>query len=612
MPGPTVNIAELRGRIDLVEIVSTRVALRRSGRRLVGLCPLHEETSPSFSVDEQKQLWHCFGCKQGGDVFDFVQKVESLAFMEAAQWLARRAGVALRSAKGQSQTEPLELVHEEAARFFQTRLLASEAAQARAYLEHRSISPKSIELFRLGWAPTDWEELSRHLRAKGFDEALQLKAGLVVKRQDSAGCYDRFRGRIIFPIMDTDGRPIGFGGRLLEDGQDGPKYLNSPETSLFQKSRVLYGLSQARRAIASAEQALIAEGYFDVISCHQAGIEISVAPLGTALTGQQVQILRRHAKRLYLCFDADSSGLAAAARSIPLFDRAALEVRVVAMPEGLDPDSLVRQRGGQELKGLMDSAKPLVEWQLDFIEKKYATSTSEGARLFRREALSVVAGLSEPIERIRFVKNLAERLAAADTSWLDRISLLERSLLRELEGTRETGGQARSPEPERQTGDRLEQMLLGTMLADASAAELIAREMREDDFGDPTRREIFAAAKELAADGKAQDLELLKEACSSAARAKLAELALTGLIRPLGNAALEEALERVRERRVRRMARDASMGRLPEADFVRFGEQKKEVSLRKADRIAVKKVKALSPLAWKEQVRKNVQERKGL
>jgi DNA primase len=574
----------------------------------VGLCPLHEETAPSFSVDEQKQLWHCFGCKQGGDVFDFVQKVENLSFMEAARWLARRAGLSLRGAKDQSQTESLELVHEEAARFFQARLHDSEGAKARAYLEGRGISPKSIEAFRLGYAAPQWEELSRHLRARGFAEELLVKAGLVVRRQDGAGCYDRFRDRIIFPIMNVDGRVIGFGGRLLEDGQEGPKYLNSPETLLFQKSRVLYGLFQARRAIVPAGEALIAEGYFDVISCHQAGIEIGVAPLGTALTGQQVQTLRRHAKCLYLCFDADSSGLAAAVRSIPLFDRAGLEVRAVAVPEGFDPDSLIRQRGGEELKRLMQDAKPLVEWQLDLLEKRHATS--EAARLFRREALAVVAGLSEPVERLRLIKNLAERLAVADSSWLDRISLLERSLLRELEGIRGGVGQVKPSGPQPQMGDRLEQMLLGAMLADSVAAGLIAQHMLEDDFEDTGKKEIFAAAKRLAGEGKGEDLEALKEACSSGARAELAEMAVAGLIQPLGKAALEEALDRVRERRVRRIARDASMGRLPEDDGARFREEKKEVSARKGDRIGVKKVKALSALAWKEQVRRKVQERR--
>jgi DNA primase len=295
------QIEAIRARADIVEIVQQYVALRPSGRGFKGLCPFHSEKTPSFNVDPERGLWRCYGaCGTGGDVFSFVQKVDNLSFPEAAEKLARRYGLPFQrggeSPERASERERLFRVNALAEAFFREQF--QQAPRVREYVARRGLSPESVDQFRLGYAPAAWERLAAYLAARRVPEADAERVGLLVR--DERGVRDRFRNRLIFPIVDVEGRPIAFGGRAMEDVP--PKYLNSPETPIFTKGRTLYGLHLARKAIQSAGSAVVVEGYMDLIACHQAGITQAVATLGTAITPDAVRVLRRHTSQLVLAY----------------------------------------------------------------------------------------------------------------------------------------------------------------------------------------------------------------------------------------------------------------------------------------------------------------------
>ena len=345
------DIDEVRSRIDLVSVVERYVTLKRAGGKLKGLCPFHQEKTPSFTVSPEIGRWYCFGsCAEGGDVFKFVQKIENLSFPEALERLALQANVTLtgrrngtdaglgdgpRSEAGEK--DRIYRINALALRFYRETL--GRSSVARNYLQERGLVHAAQENFSLGFAVDEWDGLCRFLTQKGVALADAEKAGLVTIGE--RGTFDKLRGRLIFPIFDVQERPIAFGGRLIAEARPGqPKYWNSPETPVFSKSRTLYGLSRARKAIAAREQAIVVEGYTDVIACHQAGFENVVATLGTSLTEEHVQILARLASVVMLAFDADSAGLKAAGRAAQIFEAQEVEVRVLDLPEGEDPDSL--------------------------------------------------------------------------------------------------------------------------------------------------------------------------------------------------------------------------------------------------------------------------------
>ncbi|HEB02137.1 MAG TPA: DNA primase, partial [Nitrospirae bacterium] len=305
---------EVKSRLDIVEHISDYVQLKRSGANYKGLCPFHNEKTPSFMVHPAKQIFHCFGCNAGGDVFTFTMKHEGLSFPEALALLARRAGVELKPQSGykKGERERLKAAVVEAMSFFQAELKRSKVAGE--YINKRGLTPETVKEFSIGYVPQGWHNLLNHLKKKGFKEDVIIKAGLAVK--GDRGPYDVFRARLIFPILDMHGEPVAFGGRVIDDGQ--PKYLNSPESTLFKKSDTLYALSHSREAMRKEGFAAVSEGYLDAIMCHQHGIVNVVAPLGTALTAGHLKKLLRHTEDIVLVFDGDSAGVAAARRSLNL------------------------------------------------------------------------------------------------------------------------------------------------------------------------------------------------------------------------------------------------------------------------------------------------------
>ena len=365
-------IRAIRERASLIEVVSDVVALRRRGRSATGLCPFHAEKTPSFHVSEERGFYHCFGCGEHGDVFGFLMKTEGLPFPDAVRCVAERFGMPIpetvRSAP-RRPTEPLVAVNTAAHAFFQEMLTSDAGGKARAYLAERGVSLDAVRRFGLGYAPAHGEALVRHLRAKGLPTEAALTVGVIVRREQpgSNPLYDRFRDRIMFPITDATGKLIAFGGRVLPGSRsaaaaDGPpKYLNSPESPLFHKGQTLYGLALAREAIRSRARVIVVEGYLDVIMLSQAGIGEVVAPLGTALTGDQLRVLRRFSETILACFDGDTAGRRAAARSFPVFLEAGLWGRGVFLPSDEDPDSFVRKHGPAAFEACLAAAAPLVD-----------------------------------------------------------------------------------------------------------------------------------------------------------------------------------------------------------------------------------------------------------
>ncbi len=389
-------IRTIRERASLFEVVSDVVALRRRGTRAVGLCPFHAEKTPSFNVNEDDGFYYCFGCGEGGDVFTFVMKTQACAFPEAVRAVAERFGIPVpeEPAGAARRSEPLVAVSEAAAAFFRGTLRGPAGTRALAYLAERGVRPETIERFGLGYAPGGGDALVGHLRAQALSLDDAVGVGLVMRRA-SGGIVDRFRDRIIFPITDLRGRVIAFGGRILpgapQAGDPPPKYLNSPESPVFHKGRTVYGLGLARDAIRRRGRVVVVEGYLDVIALAQGGIEEAVAPLGTALTADQLGILSRFTERVVACFDGDTAGRRAAARSFPVFIDAGLWGRGVFLPEGDDPDTFVRTRGHEAFGALLDAAEPLIEaWLRDAIGPdrdavaRRAQAAREVARLLQR------------------------------------------------------------------------------------------------------------------------------------------------------------------------------------------------------------------------------------
>nr|MBC8283029.1 DNA primase [Nitrospinota bacterium] len=344
---PENIIDEVRDRTDIVEVVSQHVSLKKVGKNFKGLCPFHSEKTPSFTVSSEKRIYHCFGCGAGGNVFKFVMEVQSISFVDAVRQFAESAGVSLPSPGAGNLNDPqyqereaLKKANELAANYFHSLFKdAEKGLTARDYLKGRHFTGEVLDQYNIGWAMPEWKGLTTHLQKTGnLSRKTVLQSGLVIEKEEGSNVYDRFRGRVIFPIKDAHGSVIGFGGRSIADG-DNPKYLNSPETPLYQKSQVLFGMNLAKQAIRKEDQAILVEGYLDQMRATQFGILNTVATCGTALTPKQATMLRNYASSVVLVFDSDNAGRAAADKGFEVLHEKGLQVKTVFLPEGQDPDS---------------------------------------------------------------------------------------------------------------------------------------------------------------------------------------------------------------------------------------------------------------------------------
>ncbi len=411
----------VREAADIVQVIGECVELKKAGVRFSGLCPFHGEKTPSFSVNPQGQFFHCFGCGESGDVFSFMMKYHHLTFPEALKDLARRYQIDLpeRSMSDADrqrlrQREQLYQVNHEAAGIYHTFLKESDqAAAARQYLQERGVPQETIDKYRLGYTPTPeqggWQFITSRLQAKKISVLTVEQAGLAVKK-DNGGHYDRFRDRVLFPIYDMSGREVAFGGRILGKGK--PKYMNSPESMIFTKSRLLFGLYQHREAIRRSRRAVVVEGNFDLLLLAVHGIDNVVAPLGTALTRDHIKSLRGYCDEVVLLFDGDSAGLKAARRSIPFFLTEQVEARVALLPDGHDPDTLVREKGAQGIQELVEGAKPLAEFVFSALVEEHSLTLSGKNRILS-ELIELVREAADPAQRELMVSHFSRLLGVS-------------------------------------------------------------------------------------------------------------------------------------------------------------------------------------------------------
>ncbi|NGZ98891.1 MAG: DNA primase, partial [Nitrospira sp. WS110] len=422
------TIERIKSRVDIADIVSQHVSLSRAGQNLKGLCPFHHEKTPSFTVSPSKQIFHCFGCGAGGNVFTFLSRLTGASFPEVVRDLGQTVGIEIEERASHSSpqsvmAQTVERINQAATAWFQTNLRDERIGrQAREYLAHRGVESCMVDRFGIGVAPAEWDGLLRALTKKGFSQSDLASAGLVIARTNKSGFYDRFRARVMFTITDLRKRVVGFGGRVL--GDDTPKYLNSSDTVLFKKSHTLFALDHAREAIAKTKTVIVVEGYFDAIALHQAGLTHTVATLGTAFTSDHVQALRRFASNVVLLFDPDPAGVRAALRGLDLFVNSGMSVKVVTLPVGEDPDTYVRKEGPEAFARLEEQAPSLLDFALEQSLKATEVETIEGRIRSVDELLRILQKSEHPIEREERLKVVAERLGISQARLIERYPIL--------------------------------------------------------------------------------------------------------------------------------------------------------------------------------------------
>lgn len=398
---PQHTLEQIRAASDIVEVIGSYLPLKHAGANFVAVCPFHKEKTPSFNVNPQRQIFHCFGCHKGGDVFTFVKDYENISFMEAVRRLAERARIPLEfeQTPGQEKVrylkETLLQIHEQICQRWQGALANDAAGQlARDYLVQRGVSAEAVKLFRLGYAPDLWDDTVNWAKSKGHDLATVEQAGLIIRKDGEGGApahfYDRFRGRLMFPICDEQGRVIGFSGRVLSGDEKTAKYVNSPETPLFHKGKVIFGLDKSKRALLDAGFAIVCEGQLDLIACFMAGVQNIVAPQGTALTGDHCRILKRYVPEVVLCFDSDAAGQNATTRALDDLLASGLAIRVATVPAPHDPDSFIKERGGDAFRQLIEHAPGFFDYFLERLCRTNDLRTDRGRT-------AVVRGLGEAV-----------------------------------------------------------------------------------------------------------------------------------------------------------------------------------------------------------------------
>ncbi|HHW32356.1 MAG TPA: DNA primase [Clostridiaceae bacterium] len=412
-------IEEIKLRNDIVDVVSEYVKIEKKGKDFFGLCPFHKEKTPSFSVVPSKQIFYCFGCGKGGNVIHFIMNAENLDYVEAVRLLAERANIQIAEVESREEKLKAKLRQEilninvEAARFFFENLNSAQGEKAKKYLEKRNIQEHIVRRFGLGYSPEEWDKLFLFLENKKFSKESIVKSGLVLKNR-KGGYYDRFRGRLMFPIFDLRGNVIGFGGRVLDSSM--PKYMNSPETIVYNKGRNLYALNFARKS--NEKSIIMVEGYMDAISLHQHGITNTVASLGTALTETQGRLLKKYADEVIVAFDSDTAGQAATLRSLELLDSIGCNVKILTLPQGKDPDEYIRSNGAEEFRKLVKNSLSVVEFRIKTIKKETDTETTEGKIKFLDMAAEVLSKIDNNIEKEMYVKKIASEYGISEESIL--------------------------------------------------------------------------------------------------------------------------------------------------------------------------------------------------
>ncbi len=497
---PENIIEEIRQQTDLPELVGEYLNLERRGKNMIGLCPFHSEKTPSFTVSPEKQLFHCFGCGASGNAFSFIMQMDNLIFPEAARLLADRAGIKMPEKKRYSSAEEdlktrIFKLNNMAAKFYAYHLNNSNAGEkALQYLYQRGVTQQAIEEFMVGYAPAEWSGFFTFARKKGVAAELLVQAGLVSPGRDK-GYYDRFRDRIIFPIFDISGKIAGFGGRLLQgNGEKTPKYLNSPETPVFNKSFILYGMNIAREWIRREKTAIIMEGYTDVITAYQAGIKNVVASLGTSLTSNQARSLRSQTDSAVTAYDSDSAGQAATWRGLSILQSTGCLVHVAELPEGSDPDDYIREKGSEAFLKILRQATPLMEYRLAQLKRRYDLSEPGRRREYLEELMDILMAAVNPIEQNYYLKKAAEELG------VDEDTLRSELKKRRSKGNRyQQAGKKEVAENQHRINIKpAEKILISLMLQSKELAKLSRNQLQLDYIDDELVRQIINTILEQA------------------------------------------------------------------------------------------------------------------
>lgn len=535
-------VEQVRSQSDILNVVQGYVPLKRKGNRYWGCCPFHNEQTPSFSVVPDKGFFYCFGCHAGGNVFKFLSLIENVTYFEAIKLQAEKLGIPLpdrqrtpQEIARERERADLRKVNEMARDFFHNCLTMTRYGEAgRQYFAGRGISAETIEEFKLGFAPNAWDKLSAAFEKRGVKPEFLLASGLSAERNHAGGLYDRFRNRVIIPIADERGCVAGFGGRVLDDSM--PKYLNTPETILFNKRKLLFGLDRSCRAIQQAGYAIVVEGYMDAISVFGAGVKNVVASLGTAFTAEQCKKLLRYAPDIYFCYDSDEAGQKATIRALSLVRDTGAAVKIIVIPDGKDPDEYIRRHGAEAFRRLIQQALPLEEYRLQYVLKHVNIGTLEGKVRALHEMLPVLSGIREAALRSEYEKKLAQTLLLDEGVVHDELRHYARGALSENTGT------ARAPirQAMKQQDDairRAGRIIIRMAWQEPSLLFHVLTVLPLDGIGNPVQREILMFLQELSSQGRFPDDVTAAEKLSDDAAAELSR----ALIEDLGGRAETEA-----------------------------------------------------------------------
>ncbi|HXX33305.1 MAG TPA: DNA primase [Thermodesulfobacteriota bacterium] len=573
------KVSEIRDRSSILEVVSDYVSLKKTGRNHKGLCPFHSEKTPSFMVNEEKQIFHCFGCGEGGDVFTFLMKAGHFSFPQAVEELAKRYGVSLPTRelsasqkREMDKRESLFEINRIASEYFRDLLTRRrEGEEGRKYLSQRRISQEVAAEHGLGYSSDRWDGLVEYLREKKASLDLARELGLISPKKRE-GWYDAFRSRILFPIFDVHQRIVGFGGRMIKEGE--PKYLNSPESSIYHKGEVLYGLQVAKRYATEKDCAIVVEGYFDLLTLHQYGWRHSVATLGTALTPQHIRTLKRYTRNLITLFDADQAGVQAALRSLPLFLEEEVAAKTVLLPKGEDPDGFLRKGNSEDFAKRVEEAVPLIDFFFERLTKTYDVRSVDGKVKIAKEGVALLSKIPDRIRRDFYTKALAERLDVKESFLHEMLRPVAspRGEPSAKEPTKEAESLAKSSAET--TFPKSEEMVIRLMVHHPEVIPAISKQGILKDFESPSLQKIAEGLEKLYQRKGRLDLPEVLVSFEETLKGRLCEFAFqeSGLEGGDRGKILQDCIQKIRERRLKK-EKAALLRRIKEAEKEREGRR---------------------------------------
>lgn len=549
-------IDELTARCDIVDIVSRYVALKKSGSNYFGLCPFHNEKTASFSVSPDKQIFHCFGCGAGGGPIRFIMNIEGLEFADAVRFLAKQYNMEVpetENPKGQQQRSRILAALKDAARFFYAQLHSPVGAQALKYFQQRRLTRRIMGNFGLGYAPDSFHALLDAMTAQGYTKQ-ELEAAGLIARSKNGTYYDKFRNRVMFPIIDIRGDVIAFGGRVMDDSK--PKYLNSPETMVFNKRRNLFAINLAKKT--KSEYFLLAEGYMDVIALHQAGFDSAVASLGTALTDEQARLLTRYTKTVIVCYDADTAGQTASQRAIDILKKAGLRVKILRIPGAKDPDEFIKAKGAEAFRKLIERSDNDIRYRIESAREKYDFTEDDQRILFLREAAGIIAALENPVERDVYTTSTAKLAGVTTTAFQQEVKNAQTRL--HYQQTRQYHRQVRAPvqaaQPKERTiyyenirSARAEEGLLSLVFSDASLLPEMREKVRPEDFSSAVLGKIYGHAIALFDSGRNITVSALEQLLSPEETELLVSALRTAIPADARHKAMEDYMDIIAEQK---------------------------------------------------------------